>query len=123
MRSARFRESGTPGAGSGPQKRTGRKTSTALRADFHTHISSAMQDLAAARPWLHVIQLPAYAPELNSTEGVWSHVKRSLRNLAVTGVDHLAAVVNNRLKRIQYRPDLLNSFLTHTGLSLDPELP
>ncbi|MEX5713469.1 hypothetical protein AB1484_35970, partial [Parafrankia sp. FMc6] len=33
--SARCGESRTPGAGSGPEKRTGRKTSTALRADFH----------------------------------------------------------------------------------------
>jgi len=62
------------------------------------------------------VQLPAYNP----TEAVWSHVKRSLGNLAVNGVDHLAAIVRNRLKRIQYRPDLLTSFLTHTGLTLDP---
>lgn len=54
---------------------------------------------------------------------MWSHVKRSLGNLAVTGVDHLAAIVRNRLKRIQYRPDLLTSFLAHTGLALDPEPP
>jgi len=82
-----------------------------------------MRELAAARDWLYVIQLPAYAPDLNPTEGVWSHVKRSLGNLAVTSVDHLAAIVKDRLKRIQYRPDLLISFLTHTGLNLNPEPP
>jgi putative transposase len=27
-----------------------------------------------ARDWLHVIRLPAYAPDLNPTEGVWSHL-------------------------------------------------
>jgi putative transposase len=91
--------------------------------NLNTHVSAAMRDLAASRDWLHVIQLPAYAPDLNPTEGVWSHVKRSLGNLAVTGVDQLAAIVKNRLKRIQYRPDLLTSFLTHTGLTLDPEPP
>jgi putative transposase len=91
--------------------------------NLNTHVSAAMRELAAARDWLYVIQLPAYAPGLNPTEGVWSHVKRSLGNLAVTGVDQLAAVVKNRLKRIQYRPDLLTSFLTHTGLTLDPEPP
>jgi hypothetical protein len=42
-------------------------------------------------------------------------------NCAVTGVDHLAAVVKNRLKRIQYRLDLLTSFLAQTALTLDPE--
>src|SRR5690606_28002849 len=91
--------------------------------NLNTHISAAMRDLVAGRDWLHVIQLPAYAPDLNPTEGVWSHVKRSLGNLAATSVDHLAAIVRNRLKRIQYRPDLLTAFLAQTGLTLDPEPP
>jgi len=91
--------------------------------NLNTHVSAAMRQLAAGRDWLHVIQLPAYAPDLNPTEGVWSHVKRSLGNLAATGIDQLAAIVRNRLKRIQYRPDLLTSFLAQTGLTLDPEPP
>ncbi|MFD0203370.1 transposase [Saccharothrix carnea] len=91
--------------------------------NLNTHISAAMRDLAAKRDWLHVIQLPAYAPDLNPTEGVWSHVKRSLGNLAVTNVDHLADIVRNRLKRIQYRPELLTGFLAQTGLTLAPEPP
>jgi putative transposase len=82
-----------------------------------------MRKLIANRDWLHVIQLPAYAPDLNPTEGVWSHVKRSLGNLAAASVDHLAAIVRNRLKRIQYRPDLLLGFLAQTGLTPDPEPP
>lgn len=91
--------------------------------NLNTHISAAMRKLVASRDWLHVIQLPAYAPDLNPTESVWSHVKRSLGNLAVTSVDHLATVVRNRLKRIQYRPHLLTGFLAQTGLTLDPEPP
>ena len=85
--------------------------------NLNVHVSAAMRDLAGNRDWLHVIQLPAYAPDLNPTEGVWSHVKG---NLADTGVDHLVAIVRNRLKRIQYRPDLLTSFLAQTGLTLNP---
>lgn len=91
--------------------------------NLNTHISAAMRKLIAARDWLHVIQLPAYAPDLNPTESVWSHVKHSLGNLAVTNAHHLATIVRNRLKRIQYRPELLTSFLAHTGLSLEPEPP
>lgn len=91
--------------------------------NLNTHISAAMRKLVAGRDWLHVIQLPAYAPDLNPTEGVWSHVKRSMGNLATSSVDHLAAIVRNRLKRIQYRPDLLAGFLAQTGLTLDPEPP
>jgi len=30
--------------------------------DLNTHLSVAMRQLAAGRDWLHVIQLPAYAP-------------------------------------------------------------
>ncbi len=94
-----------------------------IRDNLNTHISTAMRRLVTGRDWLHVIRLPAYAPDLNPTEDVWSHVKRSLGNLAVTGVDHLAAIVRNRLKRIQYRPGLLAGFLAQTGLTLDPEPP
>lgn len=89
--------------------------------NLNTHVSSAMCELIAGREWLHVIQLPAYAPDLNPIEGVWSHVKSSLANLAATGVDHLATIVHNRLRRIQYRPDLLTAFLAQTGLTLGPE--
>lgn len=91
--------------------------------NLNVHVSTTMRKLARSRDWLHVVQLPAYSPELNPTEGVWSNLKRSLGNLAVTNVDHLCAIVRNRLKRIQYRPDLLTSFLTRTGLTLDPEPP
>ncbi|MFD2414805.1 IS630 family transposase [Amycolatopsis pigmentata] len=84
--------------------------------NLNTHISAAMRELIAARDWLHVIRLPAYAPDLNPIEHVWSHIKRSLGNLIVHGIDHLVTVIKNRLKRIQYRPELLDAFFTHTGL-------
>ena len=71
----------------------------------------------------HTLQLPAYAPELNPVEGVWAHMKRGLGNLIVHGIDQLVAVVKNRLKRIQYRPELIDAFLAHTGLELDPAPP
>jgi hypothetical protein len=38
-------------------------------------------------------------------------------------IDHLAAVVRNRLKRIQYQPDLINGFLAQTGLVIEAEPP
>jgi putative transposase len=50
--------------------------------NLDTHVSRAMGDLVAARDWLTVYQLPPYASELNPVEPVWSHVKRSLANLA-----------------------------------------
>ncbi|HSK35091.1 MAG TPA: transposase [Propionicimonas sp.] len=90
----------------------------------NTHTSRAMRHLIAARHrWLTVVQLPAYAPDLNPDESLWSTLKAGLGNLAVDIVDHLTAIIRNRLKRIQYRPDLIPGFLAQTGLSLEPEPP
>jgi hypothetical protein len=35
----------------------------------------------------------------------------------------LAAIIKNRLKRIQYRPALIDGFLAQTGLTLEPGPP
>ena len=77
-----------------------------------------MRQLIAARSWLTVFQLPAYAPELNPVEAVWSNLKRSLANLAKQGIDQLVALVKTRLKPMQYRPGLIDGFLAKTGLDL-----
>jgi hypothetical protein len=50
-------------------------------------------------------------------------MKNGLGNLAARNVDQLAAIVRNRLKRIQYRPQLIDGFLAQTGLILEPQLP
>jgi hypothetical protein len=52
-----------------------------IRDNLNTHRNAAMRELIAARDWLRVIRLPAYAPELNPVEHVWSHIKRGLGNL------------------------------------------
>jgi DDE superfamily endonuclease len=89
--------------------------------NLNTHTSKVMRQFLDAHPdWLTVVRLPAYASDLNPTEGVWSHLKRDLGNLAACGVDQLAATVRTLLKRIQYRPELINGFLAQTGLILDP---
>ena len=77
----------------------------------------------AHRDWLTVVRLPAYAPDLNLAEGAWANMKNGLGNLAARNVDELAAIVKNRLKRIQYRPALIDGFLGQTGLTLEPEPP
>ena len=61
--------------------------------------------------------MPVYAPELNATEGVWSHLKRGLVNCAATGIDQFVTLVKTRLKRLQYRPKLLAGFLGQTQTS------
>jgi hypothetical protein len=92
--------------------------------NLNTHVSRRMRAFVAAHPdWLTVVRLPAYAPELNATEGVWSHLKRGLGNCAATGIDQLVTLVKARLKRLQYHPELLDGFLGQTGLTLQPAPP
>ncbi|WP_231591354.1 hypothetical protein [Saccharothrix sp. ST-888] len=67
--------------------------------------------------------LSAYAPELNPVEGLWAHVKRSLANLASVALDKLETLVRNRLKRLQYRPGVLDGFFAGTGLRPDAPTP
>ena len=50
-------------------------------------------------------------------------MKNGLGNLAVRDVDQPAAIIKNRLKRIQYRPALIDGFLAQTGLTLESEPP
>ena len=88
--------------------------------NLNTHVSAAMKELIAARDWLTVYQLPPYAHELNPVELVWSCLKRSLANLAKRNLDQLTALVKTRLKRMQYRPGLLDGFLASTRLDLTP---
>jgi putative transposase len=85
---------------------------------LNTHVSRAMRELITARSWLTVFQLPAYAPELNPVEPVWSNLKRSLANLVKQDIGQLTALVKTRLRQMQYRPGLLDGFLAKTGLDL-----
>ena len=86
----------------------------------NTHLSAAMARLAKARDWLTIYQLPPYAHELNPVELVWSHLKRSVANLAKRNLAQLTALVKTRLRRMQCRPSLLGGFLASTGLDLTP---
>ncbi len=86
--------------------------------NLNTHTSRAMRDLITAREWLTVYQLPSYASELNPVEPVWSNLKRSLANLIKHDLSQLTARVKTRLRRMQYRPGLLEGFLAKTRLDL-----
>jgi hypothetical protein len=51
-------------------------------------------------------------------EAVWSNLKRSLANLTKQNIDQLTVLVKTRLRRMQYRPSLLDGFLAKTRLDL-----
>jgi putative transposase len=79
-----------------------------------------MRQLIARRAWLTVFHLPAYAPEFNPVEGVWSAMKSGLVNLANRSIEALTRLVKTRLRRLQYRPATLAGLLAKTGLDLQP---
>ena len=66
-----------------------------------------------------VFQLPAYASELSPSESAWAVLKRSLANLVKHNIS-LTAPAKSRLRRMQYRPGLLEGFLAGTRLDLTP---
>jgi len=88
--------------------------------NLNTHASAVMAGLIAARPWLTVFRLPPYASEFNPVEGIWSSLKRSLANLARHTIGQLTALIRTRLRRMQYRPGLLDGYLAGTGPDLTP---
>ena len=69
--------------------------------------------------WLRIYRLPAYAPELNPAEGIWSLLKRAIANFAAANLDYLVRIVKRKLKKIQYRPHLITGCLAATGLTIE----
>lgn len=66
--------------------------------------------------------LRPHAHELNRVEPVWSHLKRSLANLARSNLAELTALVKSRLKRMQYRPAPLEGFLASSAWTSGPSV-
>ena len=62
-------------------------------------------------------RLPAYAPDLNPAEGIWSLLKRSTANFAAANLDGLVRIVKRKLQKIQYRPHLIDGCLAANGRS------
>jgi transposase len=73
--------------------------------------------LDAQRSWLTVHRLPAYAPELNPVEGVWSWFKGTVAaNLCPEGLAPIRRQLGKGRRRLHRRPDLFQSFLHKAGL-------
>ena len=64
--------------------------------------------------------MPAYAPDLNPADGIWSLLKRAIANFAAAGLDGLVRIVKRKLKKLQYRPHLIDGCLAGTGLIIEP---
>lgn len=67
--------------------------------------------------WLKVVRFPAYAPELNPPEYLWSAMKTAdLANLPSKGLSHMHKAVIRSRNRIRRDKELLKGFLKASGL-------
>ncbi|MCP9946064.1 transposase [Streptomyces somaliensis] len=83
--------------------------------------SRAMRAWVAEQDWLTLERLPAYAPELNPVELLWSAIKaRELANLAGDHLADVADATERGIHRISQNDQFPWSFLAHTGLTIHP---
>jgi hypothetical protein len=98
----------------------GGQKATLLWDGLPAHRSKAMGAwLRRQRRWLVVEPLPAYAPELNPVEALWSNLKGvELANLVGDTLEEVTAAAERGVQRIRGTHHLAYSFLRHCGLSL-----
>ncbi|HEV2824671.1 MAG TPA: transposase [Actinomycetota bacterium] len=98
----------------------GGEKATLLWDGLPAHRSRAMRAcLTTQRPWLVVERLPAYAPELNPVEGLWSWLKGTqLGNLVCPTLQEVTEQAALGIARVRQMPHLAYSFLRRTGLSV-----
>lgn len=73
--------------------------------------------LKTQRRWLAIERYPAYAPELNPVEYVWSSgKKRDLANFCPDTLEMLDRRIRKHARRLQRRPDTLKGFLRASTL-------
>src|SRR6266542_197277 len=90
------------------------------RHGLNSHHSHTMRRyLETQRRWLWTERLPAYAPDLNPSEGLWSNLKgRELANRCDLEIADTITAAKSGTERVRGNQQLLFSFLAHTGLSL-----
>jgi transposase len=98
----------------------GGEKATLLWDGLPAHRSTAMRAwVASQRHWLVVERLPAYAPDLNPVEGLWSCLKAvELANLTSPTLGEVIEQAHRGIQRVRDTPHLAYSFLRHTGLSV-----
>jgi transposase len=72
--------------------------------------------LAQHQGRLHAYRLPAYAPELNPDEFVWTQAKRALANYTPQTQAQLDAAVRRSLRRLRRSQRLLRSCIQASDL-------
>lgn len=83
------------------------------------HIGKQTKAWLARHPRIVVEELPAYAPELNAVDHLWSDLKaHDLANHGLLDLKSLQHESQRSRQRIGQRQDLLRGFVRHTHLPL-----
>jgi transposase len=70
--------------------------------------------------YIHLEQLPAYAPDLNPDEGGWQNLKRvELANIPCQNLFQLRRELSLAFMRLRSRPHVIRSFFAEAGLSIE----
>ncbi len=98
----------------------GGQKATLLWDGLAAHRSNKMRAfIASQRHWLVVERLPAYAPDLNPVDGLWSNLKQvELANRTFPTLAGVIGQAHRGIGRVRATPHLAYSFLRHTGLSV-----
>lgn len=80
------------------------------------HTGGDMRRFLLCHPRLHVEKFPAYAPELNPDELVWTHYKRELANGRPDNIEELLVELGRITRTVRKRPALIRSFVTASKL-------
>ena len=82
-----------------------------------THGGPPLAQLLRRHPRLQIEHFPAYAPDLNPDEGVWSLAKRDLANGCPLDVNQLMESIITSINKVRHSPKRLR------GCILESDLP
>jgi transposase len=82
------------------------------------HTAKRVQAFVAGQTRLELFYLPAYSPDFNPDEGVWSHLKsQELKAHQATNKEELTKKTHQALKRMAKRPALIRSFFKRCNIT------
>jgi len=81
-----------------------------------THHGGPLAKLLRRHPRLHIEHFPAYAPELNPDEGVWSLAKRELANGCPLDADELMGDIIRSINGLRTSPEKLRGCILQSDL-------
>lgn len=80
------------------------------------HAGADVRKLLVKHSRLQVERFPAYAPELNPDELVWSYLKRRLANAGPDDIHELLDALSKEARRLKKLPKILRAFIAGSDL-------